>query len=206
MADRSRRRATLYLGDALEGKHAIAPGAVRLLAAMAGRPAATVDRSALAPFSLIANLPYHIASPLLANLAVDYPTMTRAVVMVQREVADRLVAGPGGKEYGTLGVIIQAACVTTRLFNLSPGCFWPAPSIDSAVVLLERRAVPLTDDLPRLSRALQTLFSKRRKQIGSILGRSRPFPEGIDPMSRPEQLTVEQLISISRAFDFESVG
>ncbi len=206
--NRSDVRATLYLGDALAGKHDIAPGAVQLLAGMAGTPvadpAAPVDKSTLPPFSLIANLPYHIASPLLANLATGFPTMQRAVVMVQKEVADRLTAPPGGKDYGALGIVIQASCKATRLFNLSPGCFWPPPQIDSAVVLLERRATPITHDLPRLSRALHTLFSKRRKQIGAILGRSKPFPEGIDPSSRPEQLTVDQLVQISLAFDFDT--
>jgi 16S rRNA (adenine1518-N6/adenine1519-N6)-dimethyltransferase len=204
LENRADAKCTLYLGDALAGKHDIAPGVIQLLTGMAGTPSEAPTKASLPHFSLIANLPYHIASPLLANLATDFPTMKRAVVMVQREVADRLTAPPGGKDYGQLGIVIQASCHATRLFNLSPGCFWPPPQIDSAVVLLERRETPLTTDLPRLSRALHTLFSKRRKQIGAILGRSKPFPEGIDPTSRPEQLSVDQLVQISLAFDFDS--
>jgi 16S rRNA (adenine1518-N6/adenine1519-N6)-dimethyltransferase len=207
LKNRANSPATLYLGDALAGKHHLAPAIPQLLAAMAGTPISgenAPEKANLPPFSLIANLPYHIASPLLANLATDFPTMQRAVVMVQKEVADRLTAPPGGKDYGALGIVIQASCNTSKLFTLSPGCFWPPPQIDSAVVLLERRPTPLTNDLPRLSRALHTLFSKRRKQIGAILGRSKPFPPGIDPNSRPEQLTVDQLVQISLAFDFDT--
>lgn len=149
------------------------------------------------PFKLIANLPYNVASPLIANLVLDHPEMSLAVVMIQREVADRLTAPPGGKDYGPLGVLVQAACEVERVAVLTPGCFWPAPKVDSAVVRLRRREKPLTADLPALSRILHTLFSKRRKQIGAILGRATPLPAGIDPRARPEQLTVGQLIALA---------
>lgn len=179
-------RATFFFGDALAGKHALNPEVVRLLDG---------------PFKLIANLPYNIASPLIANLALDHPAMSHAVVMVQKEVADRFVAPPGNKQYGTLGVLAQALFEVRRVCTLSPGCFYPPPSIDSSVVGLVRRAEPLCADPHALSRLLQTLFTKRRKQIGSILGRETPLPEGVDGNARPEQLTVEQMCALAGVWD-----
>ncbi|MEZ6193157.1 MAG: rRNA adenine dimethyltransferase family protein [Phycisphaerales bacterium] len=149
-------------------------------------------------FKLIANLPYNIASPLLVNLAVDHPGMTTAVIMIQREVADRITAKPGGKDYGPLSVILQAVCEVDIVGTLSPACFWPAPKVASAVVRLVRRANPLTDNPAALSRCLQTLFQKRRKQIGAILGREKPLPDGINPDARPESLSVEQFVALAR--------
>jgi 16S rRNA (adenine1518-N6/adenine1519-N6)-dimethyltransferase len=145
---------------------------------------------------LVANLPYNVASPLIANLLVDHPAMHLAIVMVQREVAQRLWAGPGGKDYGPLGVLVQALCQVQKVALLTPGCFWPQPKVDSAVLCLRRRERPLTDDPHALSALLQRLFSKRRKQLGAILGREAVFPPGIDPAARPEQLSVEQIISL----------
>ncbi|MEM9346614.1 MAG: rRNA adenine dimethyltransferase family protein [Planctomycetota bacterium] len=149
-------------------------------------------------FKLIANLPYNIASPLLANLAVDHLNMTAAVVMIQKEVADRLLAGPGTKAFGPLGVLIQALFDVQRVGVLKPGCFYPPPSIDSAVVAMHRRSEPLCEDAKALGELLHTLFSKRRKQLGSILGRDALLPEAIEATMRPEQLSVEQLCLLAR--------
>lgn len=176
---------TLIHGDILAGKHALNPD---VDAALGGRDT---------PFTLIANLPYNIASPLLAILAADYPRMDRAIVMVQREVADRILAAPGGKQFGPLTVMIQNAMTGRLITTLSPGCFWPPPKISSAVIELTRREQPLTDDTARLATFVQTLFQKRRKQLGAILGRDFPFPDDVDPNARPEQLTVEQIVRMS---------
>jgi 16S rRNA (adenine1518-N6/adenine1519-N6)-dimethyltransferase len=184
LRQRLAQRITLHIGSALAGKHELSPEVLALLA----------DR----PFKLIANLPYNIASPLLANLAIDVPAMAMAVVMVQREVADRLTAEPGGKDYGPLGIIIQAMCAVQKVATLAPGCFWPPPKVGSAVVKLTRRPTPLTEDPQALADLLHRLFSKRRKQLGSILGRGAALPIGIDPAQRPEQLTLAQLEALAR--------
>lgn len=152
-----------------------------------------------AGFKLIANLPYNVASPLLANLVVDHPRMSDAVVMIQKEVADRLSADPGNKDYGPLGILIQSLCEVNTVGVLPPSCFWPAPKVASAVVHLKRRAEPLTDDPAALSAMLQTLFTKRRKQLGSILGRDRAWPEGVTADQRPEALSVPQLIALAES-------
>lgn len=194
-------RAVFYFGDALAGKHAMNAEVMALLAEQgatgtqgtgAGEPARPGGT-----FKLIANLPYNVASPLIANLALDHPAMSHAVVMVQKEVADRLVARPGNKQYGALGVLVQALFEVRRVCTLSPGCFYPPPSIDSSVLALVRRERALCSDGHRLSALLQTLFGKRRKQIGAILGRDLALPAGIDANQRPEELTVEQLCALA---------
>ncbi len=181
----------LILGDALHGKHHLNPAVIDALG----------DR----PFALIANLPYHIASPLLVNLALDHPAMHTAVVMVQKEVADRLAATPttsgGGKAYGPLGIILQSLFEVSRVGVLSPGCFYPPPSIASAVVRLTRRAEPLTDDAPAFAAFVHRLFGRRRKQLGAILGRQTVLPPGFSPEARPETLGVEQIAALRRWID-----
>ena len=197
---------TLHLGDALDGKHTISAEVLALLhqVGWASRPSSNRDEESVTggtpipPFKLIANLPYNIASPLMANLGIDHPSMTGMIVMIQKEVADRLLAEPGTKAYGPLGVLIQALFTVERVGVLKPGCFYPPPSIDSAVVAMRRRAEPLCDDAHGLGDLLHRLFSKRRKQLGSILGRDAALPAGVEPTMRPEQLSVEQLCELAR--------
>lgn len=174
---------TLHMGDALDGKHAINAEVLKLLG----------DQ----PYKLIANLPYNIASPLMANLAIDHLNMSAMVVMIQKEVADRLLASPGTKAYGPLGILIQALFEVERVGVLKPGCFYPPPSIDSAVIAMHRRAEPMCEDARALGDLLHKLFSKRRKQLGSILGRDEALPEGVESTMRPEQLTVGQLCELA---------
>jgi len=148
------------------------------------------------PFKLIANLPYSVASPLLANLAAYFTNMSVALVMVQQEVAERLTSQPRSKNYGPLGIMIQAMCDVQRITTLPPSCFWPVPKVNSALIKLTRRPNPLTNQPHRLESGLQTLFSKRRKQLGSILRYHESWPEEISPRMRPEELTVQQIISL----------
>lgn len=177
-------RFTLINADVMNGKHALNP---------------QVDAAIKQPpFTLIANLPYNIASPLLAVLAMDYPNMSRAIVMIQREVADRITGSPGNKQFGPLTVVLQTLCDVRRIATLPPGCFWPPPKVDSAVLELVRKAEPLSDEPHRVANFCQTLFTKRRKQLGSILGRGFAFPDDVDPTQRPEQLTVQQIVRMSR--------
>lgn len=182
--------------DVLAGKRELNPRIAEAMAAL--QPPTSSHQPPATPFLLVANLPYNVASPLLVNLALDWPGMGRAIVMVQREVADRFAAGPGGKDYGPLGIILQAACEIEMVTKLPPECFWPRPQIDSAVVRLTRRVQPLTADLHRLAAFVHELFQKRRKQIGTIVGRATPLPEGIDATARPEQLSLDQLIALAQ--------
>lgn len=191
LSSRFGERFVLCMTDVLASKHELSPVVLDALRSMGG--------GTMPPFKLIANLPYNVASPLLLNLACDVPQMSRAVVMIQREVADRLIADPGSKTYGPLGIMLQVTCVTDIVSTLPPECFWPRPKVASAVVRIVRREKPLTDDLPRFSRVVHEVFAQRRKQIGSLLGRDRHWPAGIEPNMRAETLTVEQLIELAAA-------
>ena len=181
-------RVTLVIGDVLTGKHVISLVVLDALASIGA-----------AKFKLVANLPYNIASPLLVNLAVDHPGMTDAVVMVQREVAARLAAGPGTKVYGPLGVIVQAMCEVELIATLAPTCFWPNPQVESAVIRLTRRSRPLTADPARFGAFIHNVFHTRRKQLGTILGRDLNWPAGVEPVTRPEQLSIQQLAALCDA-------
>jgi len=194
-------RATWVIGDVLAGKHVINPVIAKALHTSwdpAGGSVAT--KGCLCPFKLVANLPYSIASPLLVNLltqVIGSFQMSDAVVMVQREVADRLCACSGNKHWSAIGVMVQAMATVQRVAVVGPNCFWPRPKVDSALVHIQRREKPLTNCPEALGAIVAQLFGKRRKQLGTILGRTRQLPEGIDPQVRPEQLSIAQFVILS---------
>jgi 16S rRNA (adenine1518-N6/adenine1519-N6)-dimethyltransferase len=183
---------TLIEGDCLDGKHALNEHLSQAIVALTQNPGGCRG------FRLIANLPYGAASPLMTTLLTSWPACRSMHITIQREVADRLLAKPGTNDYGTLGIITQAAAEISLVATLPPECFWPRPDVTSAMVSVVRRTQALTDDLPRLAACCQRVFGQRRKQIGSVLGRGFPFPPGIDPSQRAEQLSVELLIALSR--------
>ncbi len=182
-------RMTLIEGDCLDGKHAINP--------------AILDAIALRPFTLVANLPYQIASPLMAMLACETPHCVGQFVTIQRDVADRLLAREGCGEYGPLTISIGACADVTLLSVLAPGCFWPPPKVTSAMISIRPKQAPcIARDLQQrkdFSAFLQRVFSNRRKQLGSTLGRDHPWPEGILATQRPEELSIAQLVSLWEA-------
>ena len=179
-------RLTVVHGDCLKSKQALAP---ELEAALRTR---LKDR-----FSLVANLPYGAATPLIMTLLVEWPQCERLAVTIQKEVVDRLMAPVRSPDRGALSVLAQAMSEIRRVATLPKECFWPRPDVTSAMVVLTRRATALTDDPHRLSGACRVLFSQRRKQIGSVLGREFDWPEGVIPTMRAEELTVEQVEAIS---------
>jgi 16S rRNA (adenine1518-N6/adenine1519-N6)-dimethyltransferase len=132
------------------------------------------------------------------------------VFLVQREVADRLAAGPGTKEYGALTVGVQAACVVERLFVVKAGAFRPVPRVDSALVRLIPRAEPLIDpsETAAFRRFVTACFSQRRKQLRNSISGATGVPAravavmleqlGIDPTARPETLPPEAFVRLLR--------
>lgn len=178
-------RFTLVEGDCLASKRHLAPA---LREALAGRP-----------FKLVANLPYGAATPLMLALLTEHPECSAMYVTIQREVADRLLARPSTPEYGTLGVVAQAVAHVERLATLPPECFWPRPEVTSAMVSVVRRPDPLTRDPAHLADFCQRAFSKRRKQLGSVLGRGFPFPDGVEPENRIEQLPPALVVALAAA-------
>ncbi len=157
------------------------------------------------PFRVVGNLPYNISTPLLFHLLDSLSLIDDMHFMLQKEVARRLVAAPGGGDYGRLSVMLQQRCECHYLFEVAPHSFRPPPKVDSAVVRLEPLASPRFDagDPARFADIVRTAFGQRRKTIGNslktLLGRDRIAACGIDPGLRAENLSVADFARLSRA-------
>jgi 16S rRNA (adenine1518-N6/adenine1519-N6)-dimethyltransferase len=158
----------------------------------------------LSSLKLVGNLPYNVASPIMWEVFSRACAFAGCCFMVQKEVAQRLVAHPGTKAYGGLSVWVQTFTVPHILFHVSPHCFHPRPRVDSAVVEFVHR--PSSGiDRDQLAYTIHLLFQKRRKQLGTIL---RPYwterldqwleEAQVDQRVRPENLTPEQFVELSR--------
>ena len=158
-------------------------------------------------FRLVGNLPYNISTPLMFHLLESAPLIKDMHFMVQKEVAQRIVARTGDASYGRLSVMLQLQCSCQYLFDVAPGCFKPPPKVDSAVI----RLIPLEkpaqdiDDLARFSNIVQAAFGQRRKTISnslkSILDRETIIACGIDPGLRAENLDIADFAKLSRALN-----
>jgi 16S rRNA (adenine1518-N6/adenine1519-N6)-dimethyltransferase len=159
------------------------------------------------PYVVVGNLPYSISTPLL-YLFLDHREIVRkGVFLVQREVAERYIAGPGGKDYSPLGILLQIYYSVKILFKVSPGSFVPPPKVDSAVISLERREAPLVevDDFDRFRRFLHSCFAQRRKTLGNNLA-AAGYPHdriaaalaslGLDPKVRAEAVPAAALFQM----------
>ncbi len=153
------------------------------------------------PFHVIGNFPYNISSQIFFKL-LDYRDQVEQIVcMLQKEVAQRLVAPPGNKEYGILSVFLQAYYETEFLFSVKPGSFFPPPRVTSAVIRLTRNQVKNLDCDERLFRTIvKTTFNQRRKTIrNSIRPVITVFSDELDLLSlRPEQLDVNEFVRLTR--------
>lgn len=157
-------------------------------------------------YLLVGNVPYYITTPILFHV-LEGSLPRRAVFLVQREVADRAMATPGGKEYGALSVNVQVVATVERVFDVPPGAFRPPPKVDSAVIVVTPLEHPLLTraERPRFRAFVQALFSQRRKQLGTILrgmhadSGSTLTRMGIDARVRPERLSPPELVALFRA-------
>lgn len=159
---------------------------------------------------VVANLPYYISTPLLFRLLDQRDRFPRMVLMLQNEVVDRLVAKPGGSDYGVLSVMAQYAAVMTKAFRVSAQCFRPRPDVGSAVVLLRAKdRTRLNHEEEAAFRALvKAAFAHRRKTLVNSLRDEgyEPHPLGetlqrldIAPTRRAETLSVEEFIQLALA-------
>jgi 16S rRNA (adenine1518-N6/adenine1519-N6)-dimethyltransferase len=125
------------------------------------------------PTKIVGNLPYYLSSALLFHFTADPCPFERMVLTVQKEMAERLSASPGSKEYGSLSVIVQRQWQVTRLKTLPPSVFLPQPQVDSVVLLLNRRTPGELEetDAAKFSELVKAGFSERRKQVRNLLGR-----------------------------------
>jgi len=165
------------------------------------------------PRKAVGNLPYNLASTLIVNLLEAALPLTRLVFTVQREVAQRLAAFPGGKEYGALSVAVRYRAEARVVARVPPGAFFPPPEVESAVVVLEPRTSPAVDvgDEGLFFQVVRAAFAQRRKTLRNTLaaGLGRPpagieaacRAAGVDPGRRGETLDLTAFAALTRALD-----
>ncbi|HEV7166079.1 MAG TPA: 16S rRNA (adenine(1518)-N(6)/adenine(1519)-N(6))-dimethyltransferase RsmA [Gammaproteobacteria bacterium] len=165
------------------------------------------DISALAPVGeklrLLGNLPYNISTPLLFHFLEHADRISDMHFMLQKEVVTRMAAGPGGKEYGRLTVMLAARCKVQPLFNIGSGAFRPPPKVESSFVRLTPHKVPpfpITDPT-RFAQVVAQAFSHRRKTLRNALAglveADAMLAAGIDPQARPETLSAKDFARLS---------
>lgn len=164
-----------------------------------------------APSAVVSNLPYSIATPLIIRTIEELPTVGRWTVMVQREIADRLRAAPGSREYGAPSVLVQLACETKMLRTVNPSVFRPRPRVGSAVIALRRTGPGADADTRSLVRAA---FAHRRKTLVRSLEHVRPgtmgrtrtlLPEyGIRLQARAEDISPPQFAAIAHGLPWRA--
>ena len=168
------------------------------------------EPTSASPIRVAGNLPYNVSSPILFKLLElsTQRTVKDATLMLQREVADRIIATPGSADYGVLCVLIQWRADVSRLLALPPGAFRPPPRVKSALIRLAFRPprVPVSDP-EMFERLVRSMFTQRRKTLGNALGRIAGevgvLPHealclaGIDPKRRPETLEIVEIAGLA---------
>jgi 16S rRNA (adenine1518-N6/adenine1519-N6)-dimethyltransferase len=182
----------------------------------AGRLAGEKSR----PLRVAGNLPYNVASPILFKLLELHASgvpLVDATLMLQHEVADRLIAPPGGKEYGVLSILVQHTADVERLLSLPPGAFRPPPKVRSALVRVRfREPRPPADDPETFAALVQAIFTRRRKTLTNAL-LAFPMSSRIPPAAalaraaldgrrRPETLAVAELVRLANVFGGQGTG
>ncbi len=153
-------------------------------------------------WTLVANLPYNVATPLVCDLLDGVPAITSMLVMVQREVAERFAAGPGSKQYGAVSVKIAFWATARVVATVPASVFVPRPNVESALVRIDRRVPPEVDP-GELFALVRTAFGQRRKMVRRSLAGLVSTPQyeaaGVSPESRPEELDLDQWCRLAGA-------
>jgi len=174
-----------------------------------GSPVGASSADMGAPNALVANLPYNIAVPVILHVLATFPSIGRGLVMVQREVADRLAAPPGSRTYGVPSAKLAWYGPARRLGAVPATVFWPAPNVESGLVGLTRldRFDPAAR--PAVFALIDAAFAQRRKMLRSALAARYPTAavqkalsqSGIDPQARGETLTIDDFVRLAAALD-----
>ncbi|GAA4593464.1 16S rRNA (adenine1518-N6/adenine1519-N6)-dimethyltransferase [Actinoplanes octamycinicus] len=166
------------------------------------------DRFDPAPTMLVANLPYNVAVPVVLHLLAELPTLRGGLVMVQKEVADRLTAGPGSKVYGVPSVKLAWYAEAKPAGKVPPAVFWPVPNVDSGLVAFTRREPPAGAVRRDVFAVVDAAFAQRRKTLRAALAGWAGGPgkaeqvllaAGVSPQARGESLTVGEFAAIAAA-------
>jgi 16S rRNA (adenine1518-N6/adenine1519-N6)-dimethyltransferase len=167
------------------------------------------------PTVLVANLPYNVAVPVVLHLLAELPGLRGGLVMVQKEVADRLIAGPGSKVYGVPSVKLAWYAEARSAGKVPPAVFWPVPNVDSGLVAFTRREPPAGADRRAVFAVVDAAFAQRRKTLraalagwaGSADAAERVLTAaGVSPQARGEALTVTQFAAIAAAAKLSAPG
>lgn len=191
-------RFTLIEGDCLANKRTMNTEVSALLGERSGGAGG---------FKLVANLPYHAATPLMMTLMTKHPDCSGMFVTIQSEVVDRLSGAPGTKAFGSISVVAQHLGQVERIARLPPECFWPRPEVTSAMMAWRRDLSVPADPAwwVRLADITQTLFQSRRKQLAKptrqIAGTDIVWPDGVESTDRIEDLSVPQMVALAAAID-----
>ena len=158
---------------------------------------------------MVSNLPYNIATPLMAKLLHEVPQIADFVIMVQKEVGERLVSGPGSKSYAGISVLVAYHCETRTLGKVPPTVFWPVPKVESLLVRLTRRPPPVEVEDAELMRVVRAAFGQRRKTLRNSLAAGLDLPvadveaaialAGVAPDARAENLGLEEFAELAGA-------
>lgn len=159
------------------------------------------------PTAVVANLPYNVSVPVLIHLFEAFGTWTKGLVMVQLEVADRLVAAPGSKVYGVPSVKLAWFAEAARVGTVPPTVFWPVPNVDSGLVSLTRREPPITTvSRQQVFSLIDAAFAQRRKMLraalapifgSSVRASDAIAAAGVDPTVRGEVLDIKDFVRIA---------
>lgn len=158
--------------------------------------------------AVVANLPYYVTTPILMRLLHELPQVDVMVLMMQKEVAQRLCAKPGGKAYGSLSIAVQYYAQAETVLQVSPNCFFPQPDVESTVVRLTRRAFSQTpQDETLFFEVVRQAFAMRRKTLWNNLAKLRHMGKekakaaleaaGLEASVRGEQVSIEQFVQLS---------
>lgn len=166
-----------------------------------------VDFGALAdtlgqPLRIIGNLPYNISSPILFHLLGFAHRVVDQTFMLQKEVVDRMAAGPGSKTYGRLSVMLQWRYHVEALFDVAPDAFDPPPRVDSAIVRMTPHPQAAVVALPQLESMVQAAFSQRRKLLRHALGKwleAQGYSGDFDLQRRAEEVPVAEFVALAQA-------
>lgn len=160
-------------------------------------------------YRFVSNLPYNLATPLIARLLQEVAEIVDFVVMVQREVGMRLVSPPGSREYGGVSVMVRYFCEARILGRVRPTVFWPKPKVESVLLRLVRRPPPVGIPFSQLMRVVRAAFGQRRKMVRNSLAAGLALsPDtaeralaaaGVDPRVRAETLSIEDFARIAQA-------
>ena len=205
LADEARAVHVIEIDERLrEGLEGIAAQRENVLLVMADAMKVELSKLDPEPSAMVANLPYSVATPVIMRSIAELPAVTRWTVMVQREIADRLRAGPRTKAYGAPSVLAQLACKVEMLRAVDRAVFRPPPRVDSALLRLERRAAWPGADVARLVRAA---FAHRRKALARSVATAGVAPRqrvlealaaiGKEPTARAEELEPAEFVALA---------